>query len=87
MNRQEFTKAIKNIDTSPYQIQINAASDGAWQRGCVLEDRIWKVYESDGRGRLRILFQNKSEEKAFDYLYQLLQGVRKPRRWFQFWKL
>ncbi len=88
MNRQQFAEAVKKLDTSPYKIIINASSDGAWRRGCFLEDGIWKVYETDGRGRLHILFQNKAEEKAFAYLYQLLctSAQKKRKSWFQFWK-
>ena len=88
MNRQQFAKAIKQINTKPYRITINAPSDSALQRGCYLEDGVWKVYETNRRGRLRVLFRSSSEEKAFSYLYELLTKPVKPskRRWFLFGK-
>lgn len=39
----------------------------------LFKESIWKVYETDGRGRLHILFQSNVEEKIFSYLYQLLR--------------
>lgn len=88
MDRRQFAKAVKGMKTAPYKININVPSDGAWQRGCFLEDGVWKVYETDGRGRLRILFKNRSEERAFSYLYQILcaPAAKKSKRWFPFWK-
>ena len=86
MNRQQFAEAIKKINTKPYRININTPSDGALQRGCYLEDGKWKAYETNRRGRLRVLFRSSSEEKAFSYLYEVLTKTEKPvkRRWFPF---
>lgn len=86
MNRQQFALAVKKINTKPYRITINAPSDGALQRGCYLEDGVWKVYETNRRGRLRVLFRSPSEEKAFSYFYELLTKTEKPskRRWSLF---
>lgn len=90
MNRHEFAKAVKQLDTKPYRITVNAPSDGAWQRGCYLENGIWKVYETNANRRMKVLYQNQSEEAAFAWLYQLLTAYpknahpKKKKSWFPF---
>ena len=36
---------------------MNVPSDGAMQRGCFLEDGLWKEYETDAGGHIKILFK------------------------------
>lgn len=88
MNRKQFTEAIQKIPTKPYQIKVNIPSDGAMQRGCFLEDGLWKVYETDAGGHIKILFKSRSEDKAFSWLYQLLcKPIQsKKKELFSFWK-
>ncbi len=88
MDRKAFAEAIKKLDTKPWQINVNAPSDGAMQRGCYLENGIWKVYETDSKRRLKVLFKHKSEEKAFAWLYQLVSGQQPEpkKKWYEFWK-
>ena len=50
MNRKEFAAAVNRLNTSPWHILINDSADGAMQRGCYLENGIWKVFENDAKG-------------------------------------
>lgn len=86
MNRKEFAAAVKRLNTSPWHILINDSADGAMQRGCYLENGIWKVFENDAKGRTKILYKNRSEEKAFAWLYQLLTKSETSKKWYEFWK-
>ncbi|MBR4944780.1 MAG: hypothetical protein IKZ26_05180 [Peptococcaceae bacterium] len=86
MNQKEFAAALKQIDTGSWKIHVNESSDGAMRRGCYLENGIWKVYETDAKRRMKILYKSRSEEQAFDWLYQLLTESAAKKKWYEFWK-
>jgi hypothetical protein len=75
MIKQEFLKRYKDEKLTigaEYIMVLDSITDEPLVLGCVYDQGIWKIFKTGERGGHYIIKEKDSEEKAFDYFYQVV---------------
>lgn len=74
MTKEEFVERIKreNIRPGEYLIVLDQITDAPLVLGCVLEEGIWKVYQTKERSGHFIIEEFNDENEAFDFFYDTI---------------
>ncbi len=74
MTKNEFIERIKkeNIRTGEHLIVLDQITDAPLVLGCVLENDVWKVFQTMERSGHFIIKEFNNENEAFDFFYELV---------------
>lgn len=75
MKKDEFTKKINEAGLGgKVFVKPTNYAGGPYFFGCFFDGNEWVAYENDERGKHDDLIRTKSEDEAFQYLYEYLIG-------------
>lgn len=74
MTKQEFEQRFnsENLNIGEFILILDKISDAPLVIGCAFDQGLWKVYKTKERGGHYVIIETKSEDEAFNFLYELV---------------